>query len=517
MSIQPANETEAPRERRRAGSHRRGREIVQSPWRQYRNPFTPAKLISEDEVERIHLAALKLLETVGVRCQVAEARELFARAGAIIDESDGRVRLGRDIVEAALKTVPSCLTLTPRNPAHAVRLGGADMTTAAVLGPPHCADLVRGRRTGTLADLSELLKLTQFFNAVQMNGWPVEPLDIEVKNRHLDAAFAMLTLTDKVPYVFCQSRQRIRDVLDMCAIARGETLEEFVQRPGVFSIINTNTPLQYDVPMTVGVMDMARYGQPTLLTPFVMAGASTPATIASAMALNTAEVLFGATLAQLVRPGAPVLYGCAAMNVDMKTGAPAYGLAEMHRCTLIGGQMARRYNMPMRSSNFSAANIPDFASGYESSGSVSAAMQAGAHLLMHAAGWVEGGLCTSYEKFVLDVEVVQTMACLLEPVQIDDDTLAIEEIAGVGPGGHFFGTKRTIATFETAFYRPLVSATQNYGAWLEAGAKTATERATGIWQDALKTYSEPPLDPAIREALAAFVAKRREEGGAPID
>ncbi len=351
----------------RAGTARRRRvqDIVQKPWTQLVNPLPRARLISDDEVESLHLAALEILERIGVRCQVKEARDIFARAGATIDESDGRVRVGREIVLTALKTVPAAITLSPRNPAHAVKLGGDYLTTAAVLGPPNCTDLMRGRRSGTLADLSELLKLTQFFNAVQMNGWPVEPLDIEVRHRHLEAALAMLTLTDKVPYVFCQSRQRIADVLTMCAMARGETLEQFAQSPGVFSIINTNTPLQYDVPMTVGVMDMAKYGQPTLLTPFVMAGASTPATIAGAMALNTAEILFGTALAQLVRPGAPVLYGCAAMNVDMKTGAPAYGLADMHRCTIIGGQLARRYNMPMRSSNFSASNIADFASGIE--------------------------------------------------------------------------------------------------------------------------------------------------------
>ncbi len=310
----------APRHRRRAA------DIVQKPWAQLENPLPPLRLISDDEVEAIHRAALKLLETVGVRCAVEEARDIFARAGALIDGTDNRVRLGPEIVEAALSTAPSDLTLTPRNPARTVKLGGRYLTTAAVLGPPNCTDLIRGRRSGSLADLSELLQLTQHFNAVQMNGWPVEPLDIEVRFRHLEAARAMLTLTDKVPYVFCQSRQRIEDVLTMCAIARGETLEQFAERPGVFSIINTNTPLQYDVPMTIGVMDMARYGQPTLLTPFIMAGASTPATIASAMALNTAEILFGLTLAQLVRPGAPVLYGCAAMPVDMRTGAPAMGL-----------------------------------------------------------------------------------------------------------------------------------------------------------------------------------------------
>lgn len=504
---------------RPASSHRRRRaaDIVQKPWTQFENPLPPLRLISDDEVEAIHRAALKLLENVGVRCAVREARDLFAKAGAVIDETDNRVRLGPEIVEAALATVPSELTLTPRNPSHAVKLGGKHLTTAAVLGPPNCTDLTRGRRTGTLADLSELLKLTQYFNAVQMNGWPVEPLDVEVRFRHLEAARAMLSLTDKVPYVFCQSRQRIEDVLTMCAMARGETLEQFAERPGVFSIINTNTPLQYDVPMTIGVMDMARHGQPTLLTPFIMAGASTPATIASAMALNTAEVLFGVTLAQLVRPGAPVLYGCAAMPVDMRTGAPGYGLADMQRCTIIGGQLARFYGIPMRSSNFSAANIPDFASGYESANASFAAVTSGAHLLMHAAGWVEGGLCTSYEKFVLDCEIVQSLQQLLEPVRVDEHSLALDEIAEVGPGGHFFGTQRTLDTVETAFYRPLISSTQNYGAWMEQGGKSAAERATLVWQEALSAYAEPSLDPSIAEALDAFVAKRREQGGAPID
>jgi trimethylamine--corrinoid protein Co-methyltransferase len=205
------------------------------------------------------------------------------------------------------------------------------------------------------------------------------------------------------------------------------------------------------------------------------------------------------------------------MNVDMKTGAPAYGLADMHRCTIIGGQMARRYGLPLRSSNFSASNIADFASGYESANASFAGIGAGANLLMHAAGWVEGGLCTSYEKFVLDCEIVQTLAQMLEPVTINADTLALDEIAAVGPGGHFFGTERTIATFETAFYRPLVSATQNYGAWHDAGAKTATERATLVWQEALSTYTEPAIDPAIRDELEAFVARRKEQGGAPLD
>jgi trimethylamine--corrinoid protein Co-methyltransferase len=212
-----------------------------------------------------------------------------------------------------------------------------------------------------------------------------------------------------------------------------------------------------------------------------------------------------------------VLYGCASKNVDMRTGAPAYGMAEAMRCTMIGGQMARRYGMPFRSSNFSASNIPDFASGYESANAVFSAVASGCNLLMHAAGWVESGLCTSYEKFVLDCEIVQSITRMLEPVTIDQDSLALDELAAVGPGGHFFGQPRTIATLETAFYRPLISTTQNYGAWMEAGGRSAAERAGAIWQEALAAWTEPPLDPVIREELAAFLARRKKEGGAPID
>lgn len=503
--------------RARSVPRRRASDIVQMPWRQLVNPFPPARLISDDAVEAIHQAALHILESTGVRCAVPEVLDVMARAGALVDRSSGCIRLGRDIVEAQLGKAPSELVLTPRNPARACHIGGNHLATAAVLGPPNCADLVRGRRSGKLADLQELLKLTQYFNIVQMNGWPVEPLDIEVRFRHLEAAHAMLTLTDKVPYVFAQSRQRIEDVLSMCAMARGESLDAFSLRPGAYTIINTNTPLQYDTPMAIGVMEMARFGQPILLTPFIMAGASTPATIASATAMMCAEVLFGLTLAQLVRPGAPVIFGCASLNIDMKTGAPAYGFADMLRCSIVGGQMARRYNLPLRLSNFSASNVPDFASGYESGQAVFNAMQSGVNFLMHAAGWTEGGLCTSYEKFVLDCEVLQSMAQLMAPIDVNADTLALDEIAEVGPGGHFFGSARTLSTVETAFYRPLISTTQNYGAWMEAGGRDAAQRATLIWQEALNTYETPQLDPAIGGALAAFVAKRRADGGAPLD
>ena len=503
---------------RRGSERRRAGTINQLPRRQIVNSYPRLAIVSDDEIEMLHQASLRLLSDVGVKCYSPEARAIFARAGALVDDASMRVRLGRELVEHALTTVPPVIELVPRNPANSVRVGGRNIAFATVLGPPNCSDIERGRRSGTLADHDDFLRLAQYFNIIQLvGGSPVEPLDIEVRYRHLEATRSMLTLTDKVPYVFCLSRQRILDVFEMCAIARGETLEQFAAAPGVFSIINTNSPLQYDLSMATGVIEMARFGQPTLITPFIMAGATAPATVAAGMAMNNAEILFGLVLAQLVRPGAPVLYGNAAKNVDLKTGAPAYGLAESYRFTHIGGQLARRYRMPLRSSAFCASNAPDAAAMLEGVGATWAAITAGANLLMHGAGWLEGGLCSSFEKFVLDVEVLQNMAVWLEPVTIDADTLALDEIAEVGPGGHFFGTARTIATFETAFHRPIISTTQNYGAWLEAGGLDATCRAHRLYKQALAEYEPPPIADDLREALDAFVARRTSEGGAPLD
>jgi trimethylamine--corrinoid protein Co-methyltransferase len=502
---------------RRATPRRRNvSQLIQASWGQAANWFPFVESVGPQDVELIHISAIEILEELGIRCSVKEAQDYFAAAGAIIDRSTGVIRVGREIVEAALSTVPSRFHLMPRNPQRAVTLEQGRFATAAVMGPPNCTDLLRGRRSGSMSDFNELLQLTQVFNSVHMNGWPVEPLDVEVRYRHLDAALSMLTLTDKVPYLACQSQQRIHDVLNLCAIARGDSLDQLTETPGVFSIINTNTPLQFDIPMTVGIIEMAKFRQPVLITPFIMAGASTPATIASAMTLNTAEVLFGVALGQLVNPGAPAVFGCAAMNIDMKTGAPAMGFPDMHRCTLIAGQLASRYRMPMRSSNFCSANIPDFISGVESTASVFSALMAGANVIMHAAGWMENGLCTSFEKFVLDCEIMQMAGHLLEHTSITPETIALEEIESVGAGGHFFGTDRTIATYETAFYRPLISSTQNYGSWLEAGGKSSSERATRVWQEALKSYEKPRLEPERMEALREFVSRRREEGGAPL-
>jgi trimethylamine--corrinoid protein Co-methyltransferase len=430
------------------------------------------------------------------------------------------VRIGREIVEAALRSAPEALTLCPRNPARAVRLGRDELVTATVLGPPYCTDIERGRRTGNLADHNDLLRLAQYFNAIHLiGGAPCEAIDVAIPIRHLDTTLAQLELTDKVPYVFCHNRQRIHDALEMIAIARGMTREQLPAdtSASTYSIINTNSPLQYDTPMAMGVIELARHGQPTLITPFSLAGATMPVTLAGAIALSNAEMLAGLTLAQLVRPGAPILTGAKTISVDMHTGAPAFGWPEFAKALVIGGQLAKRYRIPYRASNQCSSNAADAQSMYESQMAMWPAMLGGVNLLMHAAGWLEGGLCAGFEKFVLDVEMVQMMAAFLDPVPVSVKTLALEEIEEVGPGGFYFGTPHTIAEYRSAFYHPMISTTQNHGAWLEAGAKDATRRAHEIWKQVLREYEAPPMDEAIREELRAFVARRKAEGGAPLD
>jgi len=248
-----------------------------------------------------------------------------------------------------------------------------------------------------------------------------------------------------------------------------------------------------------------------VVTPFTLMGAMTPVTLPAALAQQNAEALAGVVLTQLARPGAPVVYGAFTSNVDMKSGAPAFGTPENARSTLAGGQLARRYGLPYRSSNSSASNTVDAQAAYESQMTIWAAVMGHANLVYHGAGWMEGGLTASFEKIVLDAEMLQMMAEVLVPIQVDDDTLGLDAIREVGPGGHFFGAAHTLARYETAFYAPMLSDWRNFESWQEAGGRTATQRATDLWQKLLANYEAPPLDPAVAEALDAFVCRRKEE------
>jgi trimethylamine---corrinoid protein Co-methyltransferase len=303
----------------------------------------------------------------------------------------------------------------------------------------------------------------------------------------------------------------------MVRIARGVDDATLDSEPSIVTVVNSSSPLRLDAPMLQGIMEFARRGQIVCITPFTLAGAMAPVTLAGALSEQNAEALAGMVLTQVVRPGAPVIYGGFTSNVDMQSGAPAFGTPEYMRTAMIGGQLARRYGVPYRSSNVSAANALDAQAAYESVFSLWGAIMGGVNLLMHGAGWMEGGLHASYEKMILDAELLGMVEAFLDPVVVDDDTLGFEAIQGVGPGGHFFGAEHTQSRYKTAFHKPMLSDWRNYETWEEAGSPQVPEKANRLWKELLASYVPPPMDPAIAEELEAFVARRVAEGGVPTD
>ncbi len=505
----------------RDGSNRRGRHrressaLTQLPRRALRNPYAPIEVLSADQIEAIHDTSMQILEEIGMDFLHPEAREILGRAGAEIEAGSERVRFDRGLIEEAVGHAPAEFTLHARNPAHHVTIGGNHINFATVGSAVNASDLAGGRRDGNYDDFCDLIRLAQAFNTVHLiGGYPVEPIDLPVATRHLDATMAFISLSDKPYHAYSLGRRRIRDAIEMTRIGRGVDADRLMREPSLFSVINTSSPLRLDAPMIEGVIEMARRNQPLVVTPFTLAGAMSPVTLAGALAQQNAEALSTLALVQLVNPGAPVVYGGFTSNVDMKSGAPAFGTPEYTRAAFAGGQLARRYRLPYRSSNANAANLVDAQAAYESEMSLWGAVMGHANIVLHGAGWMEGGLTASFEKFVLDVELLQMMAETLRPIEVNEATLGLSAIREVEPGGHFFGAAHTLERYETAFYTPLVSDWRNYETWEESGAETATQRAHKIYKRVLAEFEPPPLDPAIKEELDAFIARRKEEGGA---
>ena len=494
----------------RRAQRKQGGGVSQQPFRRLRNPYPPVTVLSEDQIESIHHTSLRILEEIGLQFLDDEAISILRQHGASIDSETRMVRLDRDLVLEKLKTVPSEIALEARNAERNVVLGGNAICFSSVAGPPNCSDLDRGRRPGTLADLQELLKLAQSLNAIHLlAGAPVAAIDQPAATRHLDVYHSYALLTDRVWQASALGRDRIADGIAINAISRALRLEQMPDHAGLLTIVNTNSPRRVDGPMLQGLMEMARHGQPVVVTPFTLAGAMSPVSLAGALSLQNAEALALIAFIQMVRPGAPAVYGGFTSNVDMRTGAPAFGTPEYAKAVLAGGQLTRRYRIPYRSSNVNSSPAVDAQAAYESAMSLWATVLAHTNLIYHGAGWLEGGLVASYEKMVLDAELLQEMAEILQPLEVSEDTLALDAIREVGPGGHFFGAAHTLARYETAFYRPMLSDWRNFETWRESGAKTAAERANAIWKQLLADYEPPPLDPAIREALDDYVARRR--------
>ena len=472
--------------------------------------------MSDDELEAIHDASLRVLEHTGIDMLHPEACRLLADAGAEV--SDQRVRFDPDMVLEAIATIPSEFTLHGRTPERDLRIGGDHVMYASVASAPNYVDLEGERRTGDRAGYQDFLRLGQQLTSVHtFAGYPVEPIDVHPSIRHLEAAYDAHTLTDRSFHVYSLGGQRNRDGMEMARIARGVDDATFEQEPCITSIINASSPLRYDHPMLEGIIEMSARNQVVVITPFTLAGAMAPITLAGALVQQNAEALAGLVLTQVVRQGAPAVYGGFTSNVDMRSGAPAFGTPEYAKAALVGGQLARRYGVPYRSSAVSTSNAVDAQAGYETTWALWGAIMGGANFVMHGAGWMEGGLHAGLEKMVVDADLLHMVSTFLVPIVVDADTLAEEAIAGVGPAGHFFGEAHTQARFDSEFYEPMVSDWRNWEAWVEAGRPDARTRANARARELLAAYEPPPIDDAIRAELRDFVDRRIAEGGVPTD
>ncbi len=493
--------------------------IQQSPWRIPLNIDRPTEPLAEDGIAAIHDGAMRIMEEIGIEFLNPEAVEILRKAGCIIEGEN--VRMGRDFVMEMVGHAPSQFDITPRNPARKITIGGGHIVFGNVSSPPNYWDFESGGAVpGTRETCRNMLKLTQYFNCIHFaGGYPVEPMDLHASTRHLDVVYDKLTLTDKAMHAYSLGAERVEDVMEMVRIAGGLSHEEFAAQPHIYTNINSTSPLKHDFPMLDGWMRMARRGQALVVTPFTLAGAMAPVTMAGAVAQSIAEALCAVALAQYINPGVATAIGTFTSNVDMKSGAPAFGTPEYMRATQMTGQMARFYGLPMRSSGSCGANVPDGQAMWETSNSLWAAVQSGTNMVYHAAGWLEGGLIASPEKFIMDCEVIQQIQRYMEPVitATGPDEIALDAIREVGGTGLFFGTQHTQDRYTTAFYQPFLSDWRNNGAWEAAGGIWTAERANNLYKEILADYSEPPMDEAIREELATFVAKRKEEGGAPTD
>lgn len=501
----------SPTDRRAARRQRRLESpLLRIPFRQPRNPFPPLEMLAPEQVEQLHTASLRILEDIGLDFLDAEALDIWEKAGAKVDHAAQHVWLERGLILESIAKAPRSFNWLARNPERHLFIGENVLAFGPNGGMVYTTDLERGRRVGTMADYENYLRLTQMCNVLHFGCWEqVTPQDVPPSTRHLHRLRSGIVLTDKALMEAAHGRIISADNIEMARLAFGIPLPA---DPIMGDVINVNSPLRYDARMLGGLITYARAGQVVMITPFILAGAMSPITVAAALAQQNAETLAGVALAQLVRPGAPVVYGGFTTNVDMKSGSPAFGTPEGAWALIAGAQLARKYNLPYRGSgSLTTAKTPDAQAASETLWSLWPCVLAHTHLVMHAAGWLESGLTASFEKFIMDVENLAMFQHFLNGFTIDDETLALEMMAAVGPGGHHFGTPHTQARFSTEFYESALADRQNYETWQAAGGHTTEHRAHALWKNLLAHYEPPPLDPAIKEAIDDFVARRERE------
>jgi len=465
----------------------------------WKNRLVPYDILSEDDVEAIHGQAMNILEEIGVDFLDAQAREIFGKAGMKIE--DMRVRFDRDFILETVAKTPATFELQARNASRSVVLGGDNVVTAPVYGPPFITDLERGRRGATIEDFNNFDKMAQAIDQIHCaGGTTVEPEDLPLGSRHLDMVYSHLRWTDKPFMGSVISRENARDTIEMAAIVFGGR-DRIEKTPAVISLINVNSPLRYDDRMLGALLEYSEVGQPVIVTPFLMAGAMSPMGLAGTLAQQTAEALAGIALVQLIRPGTPSVYGSFLTNTDMQSGSPAFGTPESAMGILASAQLT-------------SSKAPDAQAAYESMMCMWPTILGRVNFVLHAAGWLESALLASYEKFIIDVETLRMFEWILgHGISVDAEGLAMDAIREVGPGGHFLGAEHTLRNYRTGFYRPWISSTENFDRWNRFGARTADVVAAEKWKQVLAEYPDPGIDPGVDEQLQEFIARRKQELG----
>ena len=502
----------APSRRTRSGggaARRAERTTIKMETAKYIERNIPLyEILTEEALEIIETNAETVLEEIGINfVNNPAALSRWRAAGA--DVSGERVRIPRGLARQLCKTAPSRYIQHARNPARSVEIGGNTLVCAPVYGPPFVRDIAGGRRYATIADFQKFVKLGYMSKWLHHSGGTVcEPTDVAVNKRHLDMLHAHMTLSDKPFMGSVTEPSRAQDSVEMCKILFGK---EFVQSNAVMtSLINVNSPMTFDDVMAGALEVYAANNQACIISPFIVGGAMAPVSVMGTLTQVLAEVLAGIAYSQLIRPGAPVIFGAFVSSIDMNSGAPTFGTPEAAKILYGAGQLARRLGLPFRSGgSLCGSKLPDAQAAYETAHTHNAALLGGVNFMLHACGWLEGGLVSSFEKFVMDADQLGILHHMAGGVEIDENAQAMDAIREVGPSGHYLGCAHTQANFKDAFWRSDLLDYKPFETWYEEGARDTMTLASARVEYLLANYQQPALDPAVAEALSEYVARKK--------
>ncbi len=474
------------------------------------NEMPRYEILDEAAIQELERGWRRIVSELGIEFLHPEALEYFEKAGQKVDGE--LVKFDPDWILEQVKKAPSTFMLQARNPERSVQIGGKHMVFSTVYGCPFVREGSE-RRNASYNDFENLVRLAQSFPQLDSPGGTIcEPDDKPLDSRHLDMVYALMTLSDKPFMGSVTSGPNALDTIAMAEIVFGK--ESLEKTPAIISLINVNSPLRYDDRMLSALLEYAKAGQATIVTPFLLMGAMSPVSVVSTLAQQVGEALAGIALVQTIRPGCPVVFGSFLSNTDMQSGSPSFGTPESAVGLLCTGQIARHYDLPFRGGGaLTSSQVVDAQSAYEAMMTLWPTFLAGTNFVMHSAGWLESGLVSCYEKFITDVECLRMLNEVFKPLEVNEEALAYSAHQEVGQGGHFLGAVHTLERFRECFYRPLVSSTENFERWNRLGARDTATRANEIWKKTLEEYEQPAMDDGLKEELKAYVDRRRTELG----